>query len=90
MDRTELRNGVLIYVATSDRKVSILGDEGIHQRVTDQFWNQELANLIQEFARGAFLQGMEQVIADVGNKLKMHFPIGDQDRDELTNEISLG
>jgi uncharacterized membrane protein len=90
MDRTELRNGVLIYVATSDRKVSILGDEGIHQKVTDQFWNQELATLVHEFGQGAFLQGMEQVIAEVGTKLKTHFPIGDQDRNELTNEISLG
>ena len=90
MDRTELRNGVLIYVATQDRKVSILGDEGIHQKVTDQFWNQELATLVREFGRGAFLQGMEQVIGDVGAKLKTHFPIGDQDRNELTNEISLG
>ncbi|MGA1330479.1 MAG: TPM domain-containing protein [Bacteroidia bacterium] len=81
---------MLIYVATSDRQVSILGDEGIHQKVSDQFWNQELATLVQEFGRGAFLIGLEQVIADVGAKLKAHFPIGDQDRNELSNEISLG
>ena len=90
MDKTKLRNGVLIYVATNDRRVSILGDEGIHQKVSDQFWNQELATLVQEFGRGAFLKGLEQVIADVGSKLKTHFPIGDQDRNELSNEISLG
>ena len=47
MDRTELRNGVLIYVATQDRKVSILGDEGIHHQVTDQFWSLELENLLE-------------------------------------------
>ncbi|MBM3936589.1 MAG: TPM domain-containing protein [Sphingomonadales bacterium] len=90
MDRTALQNGVLIYVATHDRKVSILGDEGIHQKVTDQFWNLELANLLEEFGRGAYLKGMEQVISEVGTKLKTHFPIGDRDHNELSNEISQG
>lgn len=90
MDQTKLRNGVLIYVATHDRKVSILGDEGIHLKVTDQFWHLELASLLEEFGRGNYLHGMERVIADVGAKLKAHFPIGDGDRNELSDEISLG
>jgi uncharacterized membrane protein len=90
MDRTELRNGVLIYVATQDRKVSILGDEGIHHKVTDQFWSLELGNLLEFFGRGEYLQGLENVIADVGAKLKIHFPAQENDRNELTNEISLG
>jgi uncharacterized membrane protein len=90
MDRTELRNGVLIYVATQDRKVSILGDEGIHHLVTDQFWSLELGNLLEFFGRGEYLLGLENVIADVGAKLKIHFPAQENDRNELTNEISLG
>jgi uncharacterized membrane protein len=90
MDRTKHRNGVLIYVATHDHKVSILGDEGIHLKVTDQFWNLELTNLLEEFGRGDYLKGMEQAIADVGDRLKTHFPIIDGDRNELSDEISLG
>lgn len=90
MDRTDLRNGVLIYVATHDRKVSILGDEGIHLQVTGQFWELELEQLLEAFGRGEYLQGLEQVIADVGTRLKKYFPAKDNDRNELTNEISLG
>ncbi|NBW32947.1 MAG: TPM domain-containing protein [Cytophagia bacterium] len=90
MDRTELRNGVLIYIATHDRKVSILGDEGIHQKVTDRFWTLELDNLLASFGRGEYLHGLEQVISDVGIRLKEHFPVGNNDRNELSNEISLG
>jgi uncharacterized membrane protein len=33
---------------------------------------------------------MEQAIADVGDRLKTHFPIIDGDRNELSDEISLG
>ena len=87
MDRTELRNGVLIYVAT---KVSILGDEGIHHQVTDRFWTLELDNLLACFGRGEYLQGLENVIDDVGAKLKLHFPAQENDHNELSNEISLG
>ena len=33
MHETKLRNGVLIYIAVSDHKFVILGDEGINKRV---------------------------------------------------------
>ena len=33
MQNTELRNGVLIYLAVEDRKLAILGDAGINLKV---------------------------------------------------------
>lgn len=38
MQKTELRNGVLIYVAVDDRQLAILGDVGVNQVVPDDFW----------------------------------------------------
>ena len=35
MHKTELRNGVLFYVAVNDHKFVILGDQGINDKVTD-------------------------------------------------------
>ncbi|MDD3722298.1 MAG: TPM domain-containing protein, partial [Lutibacter sp.] len=32
MEKTELRNGVLFYVAVESKKFAILGDEGIHTK----------------------------------------------------------
>jgi uncharacterized membrane protein len=37
MHETELRNGVLIYVAVKDHKLAIVGDQGINDVVADNF-----------------------------------------------------
>ena len=37
MEQTDLRNGVLIYLSVDDRKFAIIGDKGIHEKVTDDF-----------------------------------------------------
>ena len=39
MHKTKLRNGVLIYVATVDRKFAIIGDAGINKAVPENFWD---------------------------------------------------
>ena len=38
IDKTELRNGVLFYLAVSDHKFAILGDKGINEKVPENFW----------------------------------------------------
>src|SRR5262245_58206042 len=39
MQKTTDRNAVLIYVAVKDRQLAIFGDEGIHAKVGDEYWN---------------------------------------------------
>src|SRR4051812_37105836 len=38
LDKTQLRNGVLFYLSTDDRRFAILGDQGIDSRLPDEFW----------------------------------------------------
>ena len=88
MNQTEARNGVILYIATDDKKVAIFGDEGISKKVDDHFWQDEIDNLISEFKKGNFEAGIEHVVGDIGEKLKIHFPSDGSDPDELGNEIS--
>ena len=37
MHETELRNGVIVYVAIKDHKLAVWGDEGIHKKVAKIF-----------------------------------------------------
>ena len=39
MHKTELRNGVLIYLAVKDRQFAIIGDVGINEKVPENFWD---------------------------------------------------
>jgi uncharacterized membrane protein len=88
MHRTKERNGVLIYLAIIDRKVAILGDAGIHQKVPSGFWDDCYSKLKVRFSQGAYTQGVCEIIAEVGDKLSAFFPWQRGDVNELPNTIS--
>ncbi len=90
MHRTKDRNGVLIYVSVADRKTAIIGDKGINERVPPRFWNDALGVLQLHFAAGRQADGIREVVALVGEKLRAYFPYQSDDRDELSNELSIG
>lgn len=90
MDTTELRNGVLFYVAVDSKKFAILGDEGINKVVPDDFWDVEKELVISHFKKGLFAKGLELAIVEAGNKLKEFFPFEATDTNELSDEISKG
>lgn len=90
MHNTEQKNGVLIYLAYSDKKFAILGDSGIHEKVSQQFWHEEKELLLSHFRQEQYAEGLCRVIAQAGQKLKIHFPYQDNDTNELSNDISFG
>ncbi len=90
MHKTALRNGVLIYLSTNDRKFAIIGDAGINAVVPDGFWNDVKELMISNFSKGNVTQGFVLGIGKVGEKLKEFFPYQKDDVNELPDEISYG
>ena len=90
MHRTRHRNGVLIYVSVADRKVAVIGDRGINERVPPNFWNDVLAVLKLHFAAGRQADGICEAVTMVGEKLKVLHPHAANDTNELSNDVSFG
>lgn len=90
MHKTELRNGVLIYLAVEDHKFCIIGDAGINEKVADDFWEDITSNTIQLFKEGKSAEGMVYAIHQSGEELKADFPVAEDDINELSDEISFG
>ena len=90
MENTLERNGVIIYVAVKSKQFAIYGDKGIHDIVGDDFWNSTKELMQNHFKSGNFKQGLIDGILKAGEQLKTHFPYQDNDKDELSNEISKG
>lgn len=88
MDATELRNGVLFYVAVKDHKFAILGDKGINEKVPADFWDAIKKVMLEYFKKNEFAQGLCKGIEMAGEKLKHYFPLQANDTNELSNEIS--
>lgn len=90
MHRTELKNGVLFYLATKDRKFAVLGDQGINERVPEDFWNNVRDLMRTHFIKEAFAEGLSKGIEQAGQQLKTYFPRQDNDQNELSDDISFG
>lgn len=91
MDETEARNGVLVYVAMKDRQLAIYGDEGIHARVGDTFWNAEVQKMLSLFNRNNYAEGITVIIREIGEALVKHFPFNrETDINELPDDIVFG
>ena len=91
MANTAARNGVLVYVAVKDKKLAIYGDQGIHEKVGDAFWNAQVQDMIAHFKNTHYVKGMVQVIEGIGKALSNHFPYDRlTDDNELSDEIMIG
>jgi len=90
MHKTELRNGALIYLALSDQKFAIFGDEGINKAVPENFWEDVKDEMAGYFAKDDFVSGVTRGILQIGDKLKQYFPYQQDDVNELSDDISIG
>lgn len=88
MHKTELRNGVLIYLAIESKVFAIYGDKGINDRVPANFWNEISKNAEQNFRQGKFVEGLTEAIRSAGDQLARFFPRQADDKNELPNDIS--
>jgi uncharacterized membrane protein len=90
MNKTELKNGVLFYLAMTDRKFAIIGDSGIDQKVPIDFWNSTRDVLKTYFAKNKFSEGLCSGVKLAGEQLQSFFPRQADDIDELPNDVSFG
>ena len=88
MHKTALRNGTLIYVALKEKRLAIIGDTGINQIVSDDFWTETLNLMRSFFQQGKMTEGICKGIEEVGILLKRYFPYQDDDKNELPDEVS--
>ena len=91
MEKTEQRNAVIVYVAAKDRLLAVFGDEGIHNKVGDEYWNKVVGEMLASFNTNNYAEGISNCVIQIGNALKTHFPFNrDTDINELPDEIVFG
>ncbi len=91
MDLTKDRNGVLIYVALRDHQFAIFADQGIHEKVGQEFWNREVELMKTHFRKSAPADAVLSVAKDIGTALQTHFPYNrGSDKNELPDDIVFG
>jgi len=69
--------------------LAVIGDAGVHERVAPDYWQGLSGTLVAHFREGRPRDGLVTAIREVGEELRRHFPRAPDDRDELSDEVSL-
>lgn len=82
---TRGRNGVLLFVVPARRRFVVLGDEAIHARVGQAFWDAATGAMAERFRAGDLTGGIVHGIEVIGAQLAAHFPRRADDVNELAD-----
>lgn len=84
--RTRDETGILIFISTLERKVWILGDRGINEKIPPGSWQSLAGELAEGIRTGRAADALCRVIEGCGSELACHFPRRTDDRNELPDE----
>jgi putative membrane protein len=90
LQATRDATGVLIYISVLERRVWILGDRGINERLSPHIWEECVSRLVTGIRDKRQCEALCAVIAEVGALLQTHFPPKADDRNELSNLMIVG
>ena len=89
MHKTPERHGVLVYISVTDRKLAVIGDKGIHERVGEAYWR-ELVDAVRDRMRGERPRdGLVHAVSELGAVLGRHFPRRPDDTNTLSDAVSI-
>ena len=87
MEKTAERNAVLIMVAPRMQKFAVIGDEGVHAKCGEKFWQELVARMRQHFLREDFTEALLEAVDATGALLAKHFPRTGPAPNELPDEV---
>lgn len=88
LDKTERRNGVIIFISDFDHAFAIWGDEGIHKAAGQRLWDEAAEVLRRKLKDGEPAEGLIECVREVGEALARLFPKRGGDANELPDRVS--
>jgi putative membrane protein len=85
--RTRDATGVLVLISVFERKVWVLADSGINEKVPDGQWDDIVKMITEGIKQNRQTEAICEAVEKIGDLLKTNFPIKPDDTDELKNLI---
>ena len=76
MDRTPQRNAVLLYVNLRRNRLAVVGDDGVHACVGQNFWDDLVNELKRDMRATHYENAISTAVLKIGQELARHFPVG--------------
>ena len=85
--KTKKNTGVLFFLSLLEKKVWVLADKGIYEKMDQETLNRFANEVSSGIREGHACEALSQAIREIGGLLSQHFPITSNDTDELPNEV---
>jgi len=85
--KTKKNTGVLFFLSLLERKVWILADKGIYEKIEQETLNKFAITVSQGIREGRACDALCKAIKEAGDVLAIHFPMAAGDTDELSNHV---
>jgi putative membrane protein len=85
--RTRRSTGVLVFVSVFEKRIRILADRGIDEKLEPAVWQGVVADVVKGIRDGRAADAICRAVAEIGRLLEAHFPIEPDDTDELKGLI---
>ena len=88
LHKTREGTGILIMLSLLERRVQVLADKAINERVPPSTWDQIVQELVAAIQEGRPTEGFCRAIEKCGDLLAEHFPARSNDNpDELSDDL---
>lgn len=85
--KTRKNTGVLFFISILERKVWVLADKGIHEKIEQETLNKFAITVSQGIKEGRACDSLCDAVKEAGALLAKHFPVIPGDTDELSNKV---
>lgn len=86
---TKDRTGILIFVSMREKRVELIADRGINDKVAADTWTSVVDALVEDIKKGKMVEGLVKAVESCGERLIEHFPIAPDDRNELSDDVHI-
>ena len=87
LHKTLENTGVLFFLSLLERRVWVLADRGIYQKIGQETLNQFAKGVSQGVKQGRAYEALIEGIQGIGQLLSKHFPMKPGDVDELPDKV---
>lgn len=90
LDQTRHKTGLLIYILLQRNEFYILSDKGLNEKLSAEFWENEVKKMSHFFKEEKFADGIVDVLHDIGKILSEYFPSNKNDNpNEISNDVEI-
>jgi len=87
LHQTRERTGILIFISVFERRVRVLGDQGINEKVSKDQWDRIVHIITDGIKQKNQAEAVCLAVKEAGRILRTHFPMGPDDRNELKDLV---